>query len=124
MSFKKPFRAAPVRLGSYQRKLQSRHRIATISKVVAAALVVGVGTGGAISAYEGGHLTTSFEMGRQLAVKSGLARQRVPQVGDHWSGCNDARAAGVTPLRFGEPGFRPEMDGDGDGLACEPYHGS
>jgi hypothetical protein len=23
----------------------------------------------------------------------------------------------------GEPGYRPEMDGDGDGIACEPWRG-
>ena len=40
----------------------------------------------------------------------------------HYSGCNDVRAAGKAPLRAGEPGYRPEMDGDGDGIACEPIH--
>lgn len=37
--------------------------------------------------------------------------------------CNDARAAGAAPLYRGQPGYRPEMDGDGDGIACEPYRG-
>ena len=40
----------------------------------------------------------------------------------HYSGCDEVRAAGKAPLRAGEPGYRPEMDGDGDGIACEPYH--
>jgi len=40
----------------------------------------------------------------------------------HYSGCDEVRAAGKAPLRVGEPGYRPEMDGDGDGIACEPYH--
>ena len=124
MSFKKPFRAIPVRLGEYQRKQQSRGDARAILKTVVIALVIGAASGGAISAYEGGHLAKPIEMGRQLAVAGGFARQRSPQIGDYWSGCNDARAAGVTPLRFGEPGYRPEMDGDGDGLACEPYYGS
>lgn len=39
-----------------------------------------------------------------------------------YSGCNEVRAAGKAPLRVGEPGYRPEMDGDGDGVACESYH--
>ena len=35
--------------------------------------------------------------------------------------CNAARAAGVAPIRRGDPGYRPELDGDNDGWACEPY---
>ncbi|MCB5423970.1 excalibur calcium-binding domain-containing protein [Altererythrobacter sp. CC-YST694] len=37
--------------------------------------------------------------------------------------CNEARAAGAAPLYRGQPGYRPEMDGDNDGIACEPYRG-
>jgi endonuclease YncB( thermonuclease family) len=37
--------------------------------------------------------------------------------------CAEARAAGAAPLYRGRPGYRPEMDGDGDGVACEPYRG-
>ena len=43
---------------------------------------------------------------------------------DSWfANCDDVRSAGVAPLYAGEPGYRPEMDGDGDGIACEPYRG-
>jgi hypothetical protein len=42
----------------------------------------------------------------------------------HYSGCADARRAGVTPIYFWQPGYRAGMDGDGDGIACEPYRGS
>lgn len=28
------------------------------------------------------------------------------------------------PIYRGEPGYRVEMDGDGDGIACEPYRGN
>ena len=52
-----------------------------------------------------------------------LGRERVPQAGDYYSGCDDARAAGAAPLYRDEPGYRPEMDGDSDGIACEPYRG-
>lgn len=38
----------------------------------------------------------------------------------HYSGCNEVRAAGKAPLNIGEPGYRSDMDGDGDGVACEP----
>lgn len=39
----------------------------------------------------------------------------------YYSGCNEVRAAGRAPLYSGQPGYRGEMDGDGDGIACEPY---
>lgn len=35
--------------------------------------------------------------------------------------CDDARAAGAAPINRGEPGYRDELDRDGDGVACEPY---
>ncbi|WP_432769527.1 thermonuclease family protein [Sphingopyxis sp.] len=37
--------------------------------------------------------------------------------------CKEAWAVGAAPLRRGQPGYRSEMDGDGDGIACEPYRG-
>lgn len=37
----------------------------------------------------------------------------------HYANCSEARAAGVTPLYEGDPGYRAGMDGDGDGIACE-----
>ncbi|PKP66488.1 MAG: hypothetical protein CVT85_01190 [Alphaproteobacteria bacterium HGW-Alphaproteobacteria-7] len=40
--------------------------------------------------------------------------------GIYFRNCKEARAAGVAPIRRGQPGYRPEMDGDGDGIACEP----
>lgn len=38
-----------------------------------------------------------------------------------YSGCREVRAAGAAPLYRGQPGYRAGMDGDGDGIACEPY---
>ena len=38
----------------------------------------------------------------------------------HYAGCNEVRAAGKAPLNAGDPGFSSDMDGDGDGVACEP----
>ncbi|MEG3082910.1 excalibur calcium-binding domain-containing protein [Sphingomonas sp. PB2P12] len=38
-----------------------------------------------------------------------------------YRGCREARAAGVTPLYRGTPGYGAHMDGDGDGVACEAY---
>lgn len=59
-------------------------------------------------------------------VQASVPQQVVPQQvmqSVYYAGCNDARAAGAAPLNAGEPGYRVEMDGDGDGIACEDYRG-
>lgn len=38
----------------------------------------------------------------------------------YYSGCNAVRRAGKAPLYYGEPGYRSDMDGHDDGIACEP----
>ncbi len=43
--------------------------------------------------------------------------------GPYYRNCTEARAAGAAPLYRGQPGYRPQMDGDSDGIACEPYRG-
>ena len=37
----------------------------------------------------------------------------------YYASCADARAAGAAPLRRGDPGYRPALDRDADGVACE-----
>lgn len=44
-----------------------------------------------------------------------------PASGSYFRNCKEARAAGAAPIYRGQPAYRPEMDGDGDGIACEPY---
>ena len=39
----------------------------------------------------------------------------------HFSGCDEARAAGRENIPRWDPSYREHMDGDGDGLACEPF---
>jgi uncharacterized membrane protein YsdA (DUF1294 family) len=46
-----------------------------------------------------------------------------PQTSAYYRNCADARAAGAAPIYRGEPGYRSSMDGDNDGIACEPYRG-
>lgn len=41
-----------------------------------------------------------------------------------YAGCDEVRVAGKAPLYAGEPGYREGMDGDGDGVACEPHLGT
>jgi micrococcal nuclease len=37
----------------------------------------------------------------------------------YFKNCTEAREAGVTPLYAGDAGYREQMDGDRDGVACE-----
>ena len=37
----------------------------------------------------------------------------------YFANCAAARASGAAPLRAGQPGYREQMDGDRDGVACE-----
>jgi hypothetical protein len=37
----------------------------------------------------------------------------------YYPNCDAARAAGVAPLHRGDPGYDSNLDGDGDGVACE-----
>ena len=39
----------------------------------------------------------------------------------YFASCADARAAGRENIPQDDPAYRPELDRDGDGLACEPY---
>ncbi|WP_250890879.1 excalibur calcium-binding domain-containing protein [Sphingobium nicotianae] len=41
----------------------------------------------------------------------------------YYRNCDAARAAGVAPIYAGSPGYRDTLDGDSDGIACEPYWG-
>ena len=37
----------------------------------------------------------------------------------YFRNCEEARAADAAPLLIGEPWYRPQLDGDEDGVACE-----
>jgi hypothetical protein len=39
--------------------------------------------------------------------------------GVYYANCTAARAAGAAPIHRGDPGYRPALDRDGDGVACE-----
>jgi len=38
----------------------------------------------------------------------------------YFADCDAARAAGKSPLWAGQPGYRPELDPTGTGMACPP----
>jgi hypothetical protein len=37
-----------------------------------------------------------------------------------YQSCDEARADGRSSIPYTDPAYRPELDFDGDGLACEP----
>ena len=57
---------------------------------------------------------------RSIEPSASAATSAPDQAAVYYPGCNAVRAAGKAPLHADEPGYRIEMDGDGDGLACEP----
>jgi hypothetical protein len=121
MGFRKPFRAAPVRLGPYYRQEERRRALNHAAKVLGWAAALGLLAGMASTEAGRAKLAALLQTANAPAT---LTREHNPPVGAYYPGCNAARAAGVAPLLAGEPGYRPEMDGDGDGIACEPYYGS
>lgn len=50
-------------------------------------------------------------------------RADAPTPTSRFIGCNEARRLGIAPIPRGHPAYRPEMDGDNDGWACEPHRG-
>nr|WP_246580682.1 excalibur calcium-binding domain-containing protein [Deinococcus aestuarii] len=50
---------------------------------------------------------------------SGAASHPATPASPVYRSCAQARAAGVTPLRRGQPGYSTSLDRDGDGIACE-----
>jgi hypothetical protein len=105
------FRRAQRRGGTFRHPHARRESFE--SQLVVGCLLVAVVTWNATP------LITEFWTGTPPAASSpeeSAARERSV----HYSGCNEARAAGAAPIYRGEPGYRSEMDGDGDGIACEP----
>ena len=118
MAFRKPFRAVPVKLGPRYQRLQRAEERAFAVRLLGGAALVGA-LGGIVTTNGGPARIAGFA--HALAVDAGIVRARPPRAGDYWRGCDEARAAGSAPLYVGEPGYREGMDGDHDGIACEPY---
>ena len=84
--------------------------------------VLGAGAGvGSVAVSEQG-ASSIISWIQELPDPRGIGRARHPQTGDYWPRCDSARAAGTAPIYADEPGYRPALDGDSDGIACEPYY--
>jgi hypothetical protein len=77
---------------------------------------------------------TLFKTAAPLVVLTFLAVYKFPAVTEeeiaardaveqsvYYDGCNEVRDAGKDPLYSGDASYGEHMDGDGDGVACEPY---
>lgn len=53
---------------------------------------------------------------RDLLAGAGLL---VPADDAYYANCTEARKAGAAPIKKGESGYRPALDRDNDGVACE-----
>ncbi len=101
------------------RQTPKSKRASPVNFLAGAAIIGSVVGGGSVATTPEGRESISAFMSD--AAKAMDTRSRPPQPGDNWSGCNAARAAGTHSIYVGEPGYRSGMDGDGDGVACEPY---
>lgn len=64
-----------------------------------------------------------YQLAPVLGRESAFADSASPGDSVYYPGCDSARAAGAAPIYRGQPGYREEMDGDDDGIACEPHRG-
>lgn len=62
----------------------------------------------------------SLEPALSLNIGPKAARYGYP---DAPRNCTHARAMGLRNIPVGSRYYAPWLDGDGDGLACEPWHG-
>lgn len=74
--------------------------------------------GGRRSDFQNGFIEWSAATGARVNAPVGQA-PTPPPVSTYYASCADARAAGAAPLYRGQPGYRPGLDRDGDGVACE-----
>lgn len=72
--------------------------------------------------FEGEQLSTRKVIGVLVASGAMVAALSIPALASsqpHYSSCTEAREAGAAPINRGEPGYRPALDRDDDGVACD-----
>lgn len=105
----------------YRQRPYRARQSGSVGGMIAAAALIGTTAGAGWTFSTPEQKAVALSAAKDVAVGTGMMRERAPQDGDHWRGCDDARAAGTAPIYRGEPGYREGMDGDSDGIACEPY---
>lgn len=77
------------------------------------------GDSGASSGGAGASGASGASGGSDSSGGSGYGTGRSSGGSAYYPNCAAARAAGVAPLYRGQPGYRPGLDRDNDGVACE-----
>ncbi len=70
----------------------------------------------------GAAAATAWQSTTPATLMSTKEAQRI-ESSVYYAGCHEVRASGKAPLYAGQPGYREGMDGDHDGIACEPHRG-
>jgi hypothetical protein len=116
----RPFRAVPIQHSrQFRRRRLLRDRRVTIGRIgmwFALAALVGGGVG-----YLSAQGSSIRDLTARLLPDKSFSAEA--NVWVYYADCEQARAAGRVPIQAGEPGYRTELDADGDGTACEPYPG-
>lgn len=90
---------------------------ATANAVLVAAGLSGSGWGSGIVVSQSVPAGTVVSSAQSISYTAETPRVTTPYA--YYENCTEARAAGAAPLYYGEPGYRPKLDRDGDGIACE-----
>jgi hypothetical protein len=116
----RPYRAVPIQHGrQFRRRRLLRDRRVTIGRIgmcLALAALVGGGAG---------YLSVQGSSIRELTARL-LPEKSFSAGANSWvyyADYDQARAAGRAPIQDTEPGYRAELDADGDGTACKLYPG-
>jgi hypothetical protein len=121
MSFKRPFKAVPIRPVGRYRHSSLKSEASIHFRLIGGGFAFGSLLGITILVWPTRSEVPDTSSIQSLAAETGLIRARAPQTGDYWPNCDMAKAAGTFPIYAGEPGYRGPLDYDADGLACEPY---
>lgn len=148
MSFKKPFRAVPVRISpAYAARQRGTARM-TLALRIGGAFAIGLLAALAVQGRNEGQdmpLPDAVAAAAPIMMADPTVRERAMSAAEldaqqpsasaavaapraeratAFRNCSAARAAGAAPLYRGQPGYGAHLDRDNDGIACEPFKGS
>ena len=81
-------------------------------------LIFGAVTLGLAAGYAWSAMPLTAQTGAPAAAKATPAEI---EHSAYYPDCDAARTQGHAPIFRGQPGYREELDADGDGIACEPF---
>ncbi|WP_284241565.1 excalibur calcium-binding domain-containing protein [Paenibacillus glycanilyticus] len=63
--------------------------------------------------------STSTKSTSTKSTDTKIADTKIKSSSVTYRNCSEVRAAGKNPLHASDPGYSRQLDGDGDGVACE-----